>query len=207
MEQLNDLQVAIIMDRIVADGVTNKDLQNGLLDHYCCFIEERLAKGLDFESAYETAFQNITPNGMHEIQQELYFILNFNKQLIMKRIIYLSGFLTLFCSSTAIVFKTFHWDGASELVFVALLSIIATASILFSNSLRHWKSHSSTYNTRVVSGFISALLITDGQIFKLLHYPTGAIQIAAGFLLLNLVFLPIFFWGLYKKSVESSSLV
>ena len=73
MVQLNDTQVAVILDRIIADGITNTDLQNGLLDHYCCHIEEKMSSGCDFEKAYNNAFTAITPNGMHEIQEELFF--------------------------------------------------------------------------------------------------------------------------------------
>jgi len=205
MAQLNDNQVTLILDRIIADGVTDTNLQNDLLDHYCCFIEERLSVGDDFESVYKIAFQNITPNGMHEIQQELYFILNFNKQTIMKRIIYLFGFLTVFFISTSILFKTFHWDYASVLVLICPFLVVITATILFCNSLKHWKSHSRVYNTRVVTGFLSALLISDGIIFSLNHFPYGHIQVFAGVLLLNLVFLPIFFYGLYKQGIENIS--
>jgi hypothetical protein len=207
MEQLHDDQVAIILDRIKADGVTNKNLQNGLLDHYCCFIEERLAMGVDFESAYAAAFQTITPNGMQEIQKELNFILNFKKHIIMKRIIYLCHFLTLFIISGTVVFKTFHWDGASQLFYVALFSVIGTATIMFFNSLRHWKSHTATYNIRVIAGFLAALFIANGEIFKSLHLATANIQILTGVLLLNIVFLPIFFFEMYKKSAENHTLI
>jgi hypothetical protein len=205
MEQLNDSQVTLILDRIIAGGVTDNDLQKDLLDHYCCFIEERLQPGTDFETIYDMAFQHITPDGMHEIQQELNFILNFNKQTIMKRIIYFFGFITLFVISTGIMFKTVHWPGGSVLILISPFLVIATAALLFLNSLKHWKSHSPIYNTRVVTGFVSALLIANGLIFKLLHYPWGALQVIMGVFLLNLVFLPILFYGLYKQSVDNTS--
>jgi hypothetical protein len=205
MKPLSEQQVTLICDRIAGDGVTDRNLQNGLLDHYCCFIEELLLTGVDFESAYKMAFQAITPNGIHEIQEELYFILNFKQQTIMKRAIYFSCFLTLFCMSTLVMFKTMHWPGASILFQVAFLSVIASAIILFSNSLAHWKSHTAAYNTRVVTGFISALLISAGSIFKSLHYPTAGIQIVAGCLLLNLIFLPLFFNHLYRGAITNTS--
>jgi hypothetical protein len=203
--ELNDKQITLILDRIIADGVTDNRLQNDLLDHYCCFIEERLLPGADFETVYELAFQNITPNGMNEIQQELYFIINFNKQTTMKRIIYLFGFITVFCISTGIMFKTLHWPYGADLILISLCLVIVTSATLFLNSLKHWKSHSRIYNTRVVTGFLSALLIADGIIFKLLHYAGGALQVVAGVFLFNLVFLPIFFYGLYRQSIENTS--
>jgi len=205
MEQLNNNQVTLILDRIIADGVTDKNLQNDLLDHYCCFIEERLLSEDDFEEVYNTAFQIITPNGMQEIQRELYFMLNFNKQTIMKRIIYLSGFITVFFISTSIMFKTSHWPGANILVLISTLLVIVTSAILLYNSLQHWKSNSSMHNTRVLTGFISALFIGDGLIFKLYHYAGGTFQIAIGVCLLNLIYLPILFYGLYKQTTDNSS--
>ncbi|MEO7214443.1 MAG: hypothetical protein ABIR72_24180 [Mucilaginibacter sp.] len=205
MQQLNDGQVMIILNRVIADGVTDNNLQNELLDHYCCFIEEILVTGADFESAYNIAFRAITPNGMREIQEELYLILNYNQQTNMKRIIYLSSFLTVFCISTVIMFKTMHWSGASILFQIALFLIITTAVILFSNSIKHWKSHTLGYNIRVVAGFIAALLISVGAIFKSLHYPTAGFQIVTGVLLLNLVFLPMFFYRLYRGVILNTS--
>lgn len=189
----------------MADGVTDENLQNDLLDHYCCFIEERLLPGADFEAVYDIAFQNITPNGMHEIQQELYFILNFKKQTTMKRIIYFSSFITLFLTSTGIMFKILHWPGGPVLILISPFLVMLTSVILFSNSMTHWKSHSRMYNIRVVTGFASALLIAGGMIFKLLHYAGGAFQVVTGVFLLNLIFLPIFFYGLYKQAIENTS--
>ena len=205
MQQLNDEQVLTILNRIIADGITDNDLQIGLLDHYCCFIEETLLTGTDFESAYNTAFRAITPNGMHEIQEELYLILNYNQHTNMKRIIYLSSFSTVFCISTVIMFKTMHWSGASILFQIAFLLVITTAVILFSNSIKHWKSHTLGYNIRVVTGFIAASLISVGAIFKSLHYPTAGFQIVTGVLLLNLVFLPMFFYHLYRGAILKTS--
>jgi cation transport ATPase len=194
MQQLNDEQVIIILNRIKADGVTDNNLQNALLDHYCCFIEEILVTSGDFELAYNIAFQAITPNGMHEIQEEFHFILNYNQQTIMKRIIYLSSFLTVFCISTAVMFKAVHWPGAAILIQTAFILVIINAVTLFSNSIKHWRSHTAGYNLRAVTGFIAALLISVGAIFKSFHYPTGGIQIVTGILLLNLIFLPMFFY-------------
>jgi magnesium-transporting ATPase (P-type) len=205
MEQLNDDQVTIILNRIIADGVTNDDLQNNLLDHYCCFIEERLSVTTDFESAYKIAFENITPNGMHEIQQELYFILNFNKQIIMKRIIYLSGFLTAFFISTGILFKMMHWPGNPIVSSTGFILLIFTAVVLFFNSVKHRKSHSSGYNARVIIGFISALLIASGNIFRILELEGGSVLFTLGMVLLSFVFLPMFFYHLYQKAVENTS--
>ncbi|MGZ3776062.1 MAG: hypothetical protein ACXVI9_00300 [Mucilaginibacter sp.] len=200
MELLNDKKVTLISARIRQGGVIEKDLQNGLLDHYCCFIEQRMSAGQSFESAYRDAFHTITPNGMREIQEELDFILNFKQTTIMKIMIYSVGFLAAFCISTAAMLKTVHWSGARELMFGGFILLIITISLLLSNSLRHFKTYSAIYVTRVGACFVSLLLISVGGIFKLLHYPTADMQLLAGTAFFNMVFLPLFFYGLYRQS-------
>ncbi len=206
MISLSEQQVTLILDRITGDGVTDTELRNDLLDHYCCFVEERMEAGQHFDLAYNEAFNKISPNGMWEIQDELNFILNFKQQTIMKTMIYGSGFLAAFCVSTGIMFKTLHWDWAAALGFLlaGLLSLIVTIVSLLSNSIKHIKTHTPAYTFRVFAGFIAALLIAVGSIFKLLRYPTADMQLVVGLALLNLVFLPLFFYQLYKKAMANS---
>ena len=71
MALLTDEQVYLIRERIKAE-VSDAALCNDLLDHYCCFVEEQMDTGTNFETAYQKAFKAITPNGMHEIQEELF---------------------------------------------------------------------------------------------------------------------------------------
>jgi len=204
MVQLNDDQVDLIQHRIATGGVITNDLQNGLLDHYCCFIEELMTAGTAFETAYNQAFVAITPNGMHEIEDELYFILTFKQTTIMKRTIYGFGFLATFCLSTGLMFRSLHWPGVSALTFAGFISLIITSVTLVSNIMRHRSTHTPLYNIRVALGLISVLLISSGGIFKLLNYPYANIQFMIGLMILNFLFLPMFFYYLYKQALQSS---
>lgn len=202
MVQLTDKQVDIISQRIVSGGVDNLGLQNNLLDHYCCFIETEMDKGVDFDTAYKIAFKAITPNGMHEIQDELFFLLTFKKQVSMKRIIYGSGFLAAFAISMGIMFRTMHFPGANVFMCVGFLALIVVSSALVVNAMRHLHAHSLSYNVRTVVGFLSAMLISVGTIFKILHFPSANVQIVLGMSLLNFIFMPMFFYHLYKQSLS-----
>jgi len=204
MAQLSDEQVELISQRIVADGVTNTGLQNDLLDHYCCYIEAAMER-LDFDTAFEQAFRAITPNGMHEIQEELFFLLTFKTQTNMKRIIYGSGFLAAFFISIGLLSKTLHWPYGNQSLFLGFCALILTSIALFVNSTKFVKAHSATYNIRTWVGFLSAFLISSGSIFKMLHYPGANIQILAGMLPLTFVFIPMFFYNLYKQSLTTNA--
>jgi hypothetical protein len=205
MVQLSDAQVDIILNRIAADGTMNVGLQNGLLDHYCCFIEESMNRGIDFETAYNEAFQAITPNGMYEIQEELFFLLTFKKQTNMKRITYGLGFLASFCISSGLLFKLMHWPGSTPLMLIGFAALIVTSIVLLANSMKHLKSRRTAATTRTFMGFAAAILISSGSIFKIQHFPGASIQFVLGMILLNLVFLPMLFFHLYQQAVLNSS--
>ena len=202
MVQLSDEQVDIIEQRINKDGVTTNTLQRGLLDHYCCFIEEAMdSEKIDFETAYGLAFKAITPNGMHEIQEELFFLLTFKKQTNMKRIIYGAGFIAAFCISMGLLFKILHWPGAQVMLFTGFGALIVTLSALLTQSFRHLKNYATGYKVRMFAGVIGGVLVASGSMFKILYFPGANIQTVLGMFILNFVFLPLFFLQLYKQSI------
>lgn len=201
MVQLSEEQVDLVCQRITSDGVTTAALQSGLLDHYCCFIEDEMNNGTDFERAYGKAFMAITPNGMHEIEEELFFLMNFKKQTNMKRIIYGIGFVATFLISMGLLFKVLHWPGASMMLFSGFGALIITLAALLIHSLQYMNKYSTGYKIRIYSGFIAGVLVSSGSMFKTLYFPTANMQIVLGMAVLNLVFLPLFFYQLYKQSL------
>jgi len=205
MQQLSDEQVTFLANAISQGGVSNPGLQQGLLDHYCCHIEETMdAQGLDFETAYRLAFTAITPDGMQDIQEELFFLLTIKKQTNMKRIIYGAGFLATFLISSGFLFKNLHWPGASVILFTGFFALIVTLVTLLIHSMKFMKNYPPGYNLRMFSGFAAGTLISVGSMFKILHYPTANIQTVLGMAILNLVFLPLFFLHLYRKSIAGT---
>jgi hypothetical protein len=49
-----------------------------------------------------------------------------------------------------------------------------------------------------IAGFMSAFSIGNGTIFKILHWPGASIMILMGFMVLNLLVIPLFFYDRYK---------
>ncbi|MES2485510.1 MAG: hypothetical protein V4581_06120 [Bacteroidota bacterium] len=50
-----------------------------------------------------------------------------------------------------------------------------------------------------ISGFIAAFLMSTGSIFKIMHWPGASMLLLVGFVVLNLIFLPLFFYHRYKR--------
>lgn len=206
MQQLTDEQVDIVLARINQDGVIDPGLQQGLLDHYCCFIEEAMnTRETGFEAAYQQAFMAITPNGSHEIQEELFFLLTFKKQTNMKRVIYGTGFVAAFLISMGFMFRNFHWPWANIMLFSGFGALIITLTALLANSAKYMKNYDAGYKIRIIAGFVAGVLISTGSMFKIQHYPTANIQTMLGMVVLNFVFLPLFFYQLYKQSIAKMS--
>ena len=201
MYQLSEAHIETIEQRILQSGPINASLQNDLLDHYCCYIEEQMSEGKDFETAYNTAYKAISPDGVQDIQTELILLLTINKQIGMKRLLYSFGFLAAFFISAGLTFKIMSWPGASVILFSGFAALFVSVIVLLVNAMQQARNHSVAYNARIIMGTISGLLIAAGSMFKILYYPGANILTLLGMISFSLLFLPMFFYQLYKKAI------
>jgi hypothetical protein len=200
MKQLTDEQVEIIEQRI-RSGLSHSGLVNDILDHYCCYIEEQMNDSVSFDDAYTMAFQAISPNGVHEIQEELFYLLTFKKQTNMKRITYGLGFLAAFLISTGFMFRIFHWPFAGFLMSWGFGALFTTMLMLVITSIKRVPSLTTMANVRTFAGLAAGLLIASGNLFKLHYWPTANIQMLVGMVVLNVLFLPMLFYHMYQQAL------
>ncbi len=197
---LLDEHIDIITERLRADGIKDEKLLADLLDHICCHVEAHTGNE-DFDKLLREAMLTVAPGGMHEIEEERYFLFHFQKQITMKRLLFFGGFATTFLFTTGITFKLMHWPGASAMLVLGNLGLIFTGILIAGNALKNLKAHSSAFRVRIFVGVLSAMLISTGSIFKIQHWPSASILFVLGMLLLNFIFLPMFFYQLYRQSV------
>jgi len=198
MFQLSEQQTGIIYERLHKPGLRSVKLEEDLFDHFCCYVEEEMERGADFESAYRNAVDAISPNGIKEIEFELFFIMNFNKQLSMKRFVFLGGFAAAFLLSTATMFRTLRWPGANVMLFAgfAILLLTVIAGIIY--LARFLRSRSRLFWFRTAAGLLAPALIAMGFIFRILHIPGANVLYGLGTIVLNFIFLPLFFLHVYR---------
>jgi hypothetical protein len=55
--------------------------------------------------------------------------------------------------------------------------------------------------TMYLFGYFSAILVTTGILFKVMHWPPASILLVLGIALLNFGYLPMYFYSKYKQSV------
>lgn len=198
MYQLSEQETDRVYERLHKEGLKSLRLEQDLFDHFCCYMEERMETAGDFEKAYREATTAIAPNGTQEIEFELFFIMNFKKQMSMKRFIFLAGFAATFLLSTGTMFKTMHWFGANIMLFLGFAVLLLTALVAVVHLVRFLSYQPASFRFRTVTGISAACLISLGFIFKTLHFPGANVMIGLGTIILNFVFLPMFFYHIYK---------
>lgn len=201
MYQLSEEEVDLVYERFGGAKLRNRMLEDELVDHICCAIESFMTEHIPFEEACDKAYQAVCPNGLREIEEETFILLTYTKQLSMKRILFVLGFLSTFLLSFGFLFKLMHWPLATGIMLSGFGVLFLTLGVMVIYLLQTMKSMQAALQVRMIAGLFSGLLLTAGSIFKMLHYPGASVMIVSGLMVLNLVFLPLFFYQLYRKSV------
>lgn len=199
MHSLSNEEIAFILDDIKARGIDFEDLQENLLDHICCVVENELKKGEDFYQFYETVLPRFFENELQEIQIETNNLLRFKNFYSMKKTLKISGILTVFFIFMGILFKTFHWPGAGlamiiggfvfSFLFLPLLIIIK------------FKDDDSTTDKVIFGfGFVLAIAMSVGLLFKLMWWPGANNLLFYSTSIFTFVYVPVYFVSRIKRA-------
>lgn len=200
MNHLTDKQVDYIVKVIGSSKITSQDMKEDLVDHLCCAIEEEMAKGKNFDNAYDLAYRNISPDGFDEIERETIFLLTSKKINAMKRLLYISGYLTVFFATASAVLKMLHIPGGS-------LGILATGSLmsfLFIPTLFIYLYKSNIHKNgvckvRYMLGFVAVLCLCFAIFTHLFHWPGSILMLIIALAIINFALLPSILFKKYKK--------
>lgn len=198
---ITDQQFDFISQKIKKSGISSPEVQDDLIDHFCCLIEIEMQKGEAFNDAYSKAFEQTTPNGFEEIQNETIYLLNHKKIILMKQITYIMGYLFALSITFGAFFKILHLPGANVLLFSGLmgLSFIFLPLILI-NKFKDKVLKVMSEKLKWIFGTLSLMLLFVGGTFKILHLQGAAVIFGLGMLSFGLLFLPFLFFRMYKSS-------
>ena len=199
---LTEEEIAYLQSQIDQSTITNQALKEDLLDHFCCFIEQEMRGGSSLEEASEKAWQQICPNGLDEIQRETIFLLNYNKILLMKKVMYGIGLLSSISLSLGSLFKVMHWPGGGDLFTYGFLAfVLLFLPMLAIDRYKLVLNKALSEKLRVTLGFTSALITGLSVLFKIFHLQGAILLLLAGALLFSFGFLPFLFFRMYRKSL------
>lgn len=184
---INDEQRTIIKDLLILRGLTFKPLQEEMLDHICCDVEERIAEGSSFEEALRSTMIDIPEDHFKLIQKHTMDTIN--KRFALSQWLSYAALGFLFCS---VIFKLLHLQFAGELL---LLSFALIAAALLTSSVSGiYMNREKRGAQRVLAIVVGVIILLIGYGFKILQLP-GADQIVVlsvivllGSLLINTLF-------------------
>ena len=202
MVQLSEDQVNEIWREYLQGKVENEELQGCMLDHLCCQVELMMDEGKAFDEAVSKAVQATCPGGADEIENELNLLISIKPNNKMKRVLYFSGFFAIFSLCLSIISGYLHFqEGRSFfMIFTFITLLVFVLPSLVTMAYRNRKLLTKYDWIRTMLGVISTSLIATGLIFKYLYFPMAQKLFLTGMILLTLLFLPMFFFHLYKRT-------
>lgn len=191
---ISEKQIDFILDDISARGIEMESLQQNLLDHVCCIIEQNLDKDGDFESFYSTVIATFYKVELREIEEETINLLIHKNYYIMKKVMIISGSLSACILSLGLLFKFMHWPGAAVMIFfgIIVLSFIFLP-LLFVLKIKEKQQNSDKVIVGI--GTLCAILISVGILFKIMHWPFATVLETSALLLMLFLFIPVYFFS------------
>lgn len=201
MNHLTDEQIEFITQVINKSVIQSPEMKEDLIDHFCCAIEEDIQKGWSFQTAYDKAYHTIAPNGFDEIQRETIYLLTSKKLRKMKRLLYLSGYLSLIGITATIFMKLAHLPYSQlVLLLTAFIVVFLFLPTLFVSLYKRDITTSGNEKLKYVFGFIGVALLVAFAIFQLSHWPGAIAILLSSLVILNFMVFPFLFLKMYRKT-------
>lgn len=191
MYRVTDEQVDFILADIKSRGIELEDLQQNLLDHICCILEERLSDDSDFRVVYHEVIRDFFKTSLRELEDETINLLTFKNYFIMKKFMIVSGILAVTALSLGVLFKFLHFPGAAVLLTLG----IASFSLIFLPLLFTLKAKEKPASKdRLLAGLaiFSGMMMSMAILFKVMHWPGAMIMLYLALALLLFVLLPVY---------------
>ena len=192
MHRVSEKEEQLILDDIKRRGVVTEDLQHNLLDHVCCIIENEMPEGVSFLGFYESIIPRFFNKELKELQVETDNLIRFKNYYAMKKTLYIAGIVSSLMTILGAIFKTFHLQGASVLIVLGGLSF----SFIFLPliiALKFKDEESKTDKLVFGIGFLFAILVSVGVMFKLMHWPMANILMQVGITGFVFGYVPLYF--------------
>ncbi len=198
MYQLNEQQIDYIFNDISARGVEMESLQQNLLDHICCIIEQNLEENGDFESFYKKTITSFYKNELWEIEEETLLLLTYKNYYTMKKVMINSGIAAATFFIIGSFFKFMHWPGAAILILLGM-SIGALIFLPLMFMTKRSETTESRGKLLLGIGVVNGILFCTYSLFKVFHWPYASNLWFITLGLFSFVFIPLYFFNGVKN--------
>jgi hypothetical protein len=192
-----------ILHYVENNGLLHTALRDDVVDHLCCVVESRIKKKHDFERLLAEAIEELAPHGLDQLQHQTLYLLNSNRIIMMKKIMYTFGLLGAMSLSAGTLLKIMHLPGANILFITGAVALFLIFIPLLTIDLyKVALAKALSERAKLFLGVSASVLVGLSVIFKILHLQGANIMLFLGAIIFTLGFLPFLFFNLYKKSVS-----
>ena len=201
--KLTEEQELVITQFVDDHKLKIQSLRDDIVDHLCCVVEVRVKGGEDFNEAFQEAIQELAPNGLQDIEKQTIFLLNYKRIIMMKKVMYLIGFVGAFILTIGVTFKILHYPYANNLSTIGfLVLLLGYAPLLVIDKYKLAIAGSLSEKLKIITGGLAAIMVSMSILFKIFHLQGASILLLAGAFIFAVGFLPFLFFTMYKKSVS-----
>lgn len=201
--KLSEEQEEYINDYVGSQGLKNESLKDDIVDHLCCVIESSSDTQKSFRQLLEQAIADLAPNGLIDLENRTVFLLNSKRILIMKKVMYSTGFIGSLILTAGITFKLLRMPYGGALFMMGfLILLLLFIPMLAIERYKVALSKAISHRLMIVLGAIAAFITGMSGVFKLMHLQGADMLLMLGAFIFALGFLPLFFFSNYKKSIS-----
>ena len=158
-----------------------------------------MPEGEDFHKFYESVLPRFFKEELLEIQVETDNLLRFKNFYSMKKILKISGIATVVFTTIGALLKTNHWPGAG--VTIVLGGFFFSFIFLPLLIILKFRDEESKIDKAVFSfGFLLAIILITGLIFKLMHWPFASNLLVWTTASFTFLYVPLYFFTRYKRA-------
>ncbi len=204
---ITDEQIEYILNDIRRNGVEMEDLQYNLLDHICCIMEQELKENDDFEHFYQQTVKRFYKSNLREIEEETINLLTFKNYYSMKKVLIVSGCVSVGAFIAGSFFKSMYWPGASVLLTLGIGSFsLLFLPLLFILKAREVKAVSDKFVIAI--GSAVGIMFSLAILFIVMHWPGGNILLFSAIGVAAFVLLPsYFFTGIRRPETKLNTIL
>ena len=192
-----DQNLGRIKSDLESNGLTYNRLQEDVLDHVCCMLEEEMESGEDFNTAYHSVLDSIGAKTLEDLQHRTLLLLD-KKFQRMKNFTYLFGLSTAIIAIVGALFKRMHWPGAGILLTVGIgLVLLVFLPLYF--IMNHKEQTEKKNPVYAIVGFLTMATLLASALFKIQHWPGANMLVEVSLVLLIVGFMPLYVVNAFQK--------
>lgn len=201
--KLTTEQEDIVRAFVKAKGIKRQTLQDDIIDHLCCVLESEPERGMSFEQRLHKVAEELAPDGLMTIERQTVFLLNAKRIILMKKLMYLTGFLGAVALTAGVTFKLLRMPWGNELFMAGFLTLLLIFIPLVTfDRFKVAISKALSEKLKIILGGTAAVITGLAGLFKLLHLQGAEVLLMLGAFIFAAGFLPFLFFTMYKKSVS-----